>query len=89
MLRVGCGLQRLPTRNLPVGPSFTGRTLTTHRGGESGNLRRSLIPIDRAPDGKQLAISPQPQAEDEKGSVHVTFFFNFFDELRRRTPADK
>jgi len=30
-----------------------------------------------------------PQAEDEKGPVHVTFLFNFFDELRRRMPTGK
>jgi Tol biopolymer transport system component/predicted Ser/Thr protein kinase len=43
-----------------------------------------LVPIDLAPDGKHFAIFPVPQAADEKGSVHMTFLFNFFDELRRR-----
>ena len=49
----------------------------------------ALVPIDQAPDGKHFAIFPMPQAEEEKGSVHVTFLFNFFDELRRRMPAGK
>jgi serine/threonine-protein kinase len=52
-------------------------TLTRSAGGNSN------VPIDLAPDGKHFAIFPQPQAE-EKGSVHMTFLFNFFDELRRR-----
>ena len=49
----------------------------------------ALVPMDLAPDGKHFAIFPMPQAEDEKGSVHVTFLFNFFDELRRRMPLTK
>jgi serine/threonine-protein kinase len=43
-----------------------------------------LVPIDLAPDGKHFAIFPVTQGEEEKGSAHVTFLFNFFDELRRR-----
>jgi hypothetical protein len=43
---------------------------------------------DLAPDGKRFAIFPELNArEEEKGDVHVTFLFNFFDELRRRAPA--
>jgi hypothetical protein len=38
-----------------------------------------------APDGKRFAALPMPEAAgQEKGSVHVTFLLNFFDELRRR-----
>jgi serine/threonine-protein kinase len=38
-----------------------------------------------APDGKRFAVFPMPEAAGpEKGSVHVTFLENFFDELRRR-----
>jgi hypothetical protein len=43
-----------------------------------------------APDGKRFAVFPIPEAAGpgpEKGSVHVTFLLNFFDELRRRAPA--
>ena len=37
-----------------------------------------------APDGKRFAVFPIPEAAGpEKGSVHVTFLLNFFDELRR------
>jgi len=46
-----------------------------------------LTPLDLAPDGKRFAIFPVPKLEEEKGSVHVTFLFNFFDELRRRVPS--
>ena len=42
-----------------------------------------------APDGKHFAIIPMPQAAAEKGSVHITFLFNYFDELRRRMPTGK
>jgi Tol biopolymer transport system component len=45
---------------------------------------------DLAPDGKRFAIFPNLNAPaEEKGSVHVTFLLNFFDELRRRTPVSK
>ena len=45
-------------------------------------------PLDLAPDGKRLAILPRDApAEAQRGSVHVTFLLNFFDELRRRVPA--
>jgi Tol biopolymer transport system component len=43
--------------------------------------------LDLAPDGKRFAVLPPPKlAGDQKGSVHVTFVLNFFDELRRRIP---
>jgi serine/threonine-protein kinase len=44
-------------------------------------------PLDLAPDGKRFAIFPTAEtAGDQKGSVHVTFLINFFDELKRRLP---
>jgi len=43
-----------------------------------------------APDGKRFAVFPVPEpAAEEKGSLHVTFLLNFFDELRRKVPAGK
>jgi hypothetical protein len=43
-----------------------------------------------APDGKHFAVFPIPEgAAPEKGSVHVMFLLNFFDELRRRAPIGK
>jgi Tol biopolymer transport system component len=48
------------------------------------------VNLDVAPDGKRLAVFPAPDAkEGEKGSLHVTFLLNFFDELRRRVPTGK
>jgi len=38
------------------------------------------------PDGKRFAVFPMPDTSvEQKGSVHVTFLLNFFDELRRAT----
>jgi serine/threonine-protein kinase len=46
-----------------------------------------LAHADLAPDGSRFAIlAPLENADAEKGSVHVTFLLNFFDELRRRVP---
>jgi serine/threonine-protein kinase len=43
-----------------------------------------------APDGKRFAVFPMPEgAGPEKGSVHVTFVLNFFDELLRKVPTGK
>jgi hypothetical protein len=42
--------------------------------------------LDLAPDGKRFAVLALPDAEQAKGSVHVTMLFNFFDELKRRIP---
>ncbi|MGD1093901.1 MAG: protein kinase [Bryobacteraceae bacterium] len=43
-----------------------------------------------APDGKRFAVTDMPEATGpEKGSAHVTFLLNFFDELRRRVPLSK
>jgi hypothetical protein len=42
--------------------------------------------FDLAPDGKRVAAFPRPDAEENGGTLHVTFLLNFFDELRRRMP---
>jgi serine/threonine-protein kinase len=43
-----------------------------------------------APDGKRFAVFPMPEAAGpEQGSVHVTFLFNFLDELKRKIPGTK
>jgi serine/threonine-protein kinase len=45
---------------------------------------------DLAPDGKRFVVFPAlDPAGEEKGSVHVTFLLNFFDEVRRRVPTGK
>jgi serine/threonine-protein kinase len=42
---------------------------------------------DLAPDGKRIvALMPVESPETEKARSHVTFLFNFFDELRRKVP---
>jgi serine/threonine-protein kinase len=47
-----------------------------------------LVNLDLAPDGKRFAVPAAPEtATPEKGSVHVIFLLNFFDELKRRVPA--
>jgi serine/threonine-protein kinase len=44
--------------------------------------------FDVAPDGQHFAVFGAPEMPPEQNtSVHVTFLFNFFDELRRRTPV--
>jgi Tol biopolymer transport system component len=43
--------------------------------------------MDVTPDGQHIVFFPEPR--DERGSVHATFLFNFFDELRRRLPSGK
>jgi serine/threonine-protein kinase len=45
---------------------------------------------DLAADGKRFVVFPAPDpAAGDRGSVHVTFLLNFFDELRRRIPTGK
>ena len=44
--------------------------------------------FDLAPDGKRFAVVQEVESK-EKGSTHVTFLLNFFDELRRRAPAGR
>src|SRR5262245_47321914 len=53
--------------------------------------RQVLLPnfirvLDLHPDGKRFAVFPRPEIEETKGNLHVTFLFNFSDELRRRSP---
>ena len=48
-----------------------------------------FLNYDLAPDGKRFAIFPELKAPEEKVSIHMTFLLNFFDELRRRAPANK
>jgi len=46
--------------------------------------------LDLAPDGQRFAVLSQPNPGGERsGSVHVNFLMNFFEEVRRRIPADK
>jgi hypothetical protein len=48
--------------------------------------------LDLAPDGKRFVIQASPEADSDtqaKGSVHVTFLLNFFQEVQRRLPAEK
>jgi dipeptidyl aminopeptidase/acylaminoacyl peptidase len=43
--------------------------------------------FDIAPDGSGFAfVEFNPSGGASQGSLHVTFLFNFFDELRRRVP---
>jgi Tol biopolymer transport system component len=49
-----------------------------------------VLNYDLAPDGKRFAIFPELKVPaEEKGTVHMTFLLNFFDDLRRRAPASK
>jgi len=48
--------------------------------------------LDLAPDGKRFVVAVLPRADsagEPKGSVHVTFLLNFFDEVQRRIPVGK
>ena len=46
--------------------------------------------FDLAPDGKRIAaLMPVETPEDLGAQNHVTFLFNFLDELERRVPAGK
>jgi serine/threonine-protein kinase len=42
--------------------------------------------MDVAPDGRRLVVFPVPP-NDSETLAHVTFLFNFVDEIRRRGPA--
>ena len=42
--------------------------------------------MDIAPDGKRLVVFPVPP-NDSEALAHVTFLFNFVDEIRRRASA--
>ena len=41
--------------------------------------------FDVHPDGTRLALGPLIRQDDFSNRDHVTFIFNFFEELRRRT----
>jgi serine/threonine protein kinase len=45
--------------------------------------------FDLHPDGERLALRPATQTPTDAKQDHVTFIFNFFDELRRRVPVTK
>jgi serine/threonine-protein kinase len=53
-------------------------------------LTRHGTPMyDLAPDGKRFAVFlPTENAAERKSATQVTFLLNFFDELRRRVPAE-
>jgi hypothetical protein len=44
--------------------------------------------FDISADGRRAVIFPRPELELGAGTLHVTFLLNFFDEVRRRVPAD-
>jgi hypothetical protein len=77
------------------GPPGSGKWLISTGGGQFpiwSNMRLydtgAIWNLDLAPDGKRFAVIPRPEtAGEQKGSVHVTFLLNFFDEVRRRIPA--
>jgi Tol biopolymer transport system component len=45
--------------------------------------------FDLHPDGKRFAVLKAPGAEQAPAVNHVSFIFNFFDELRRKVPSGK
>ncbi|MGA7791752.1 MAG: protein kinase [Candidatus Acidiferrales bacterium] len=53
----------------------------TDRGGPSN--------FDLHPDGKRFAVLKTPGTEQNAAVNHVSFVFNFFDELRRKVPVGK
>jgi Tol biopolymer transport system component len=46
-------------------------------------------PFDLHPDGERFAIAPAAQTPGGAKQDHVTFIFNFFDELRRIAPTGR
>lgn len=45
--------------------------------------------LDLHPDGKRFAVLGPDTAGEDKGSLHVTFLLNFYNEVRRRVPVGK
>ena len=43
--------------------------------------------IDMAPDGKRFVAVISMEAAEQRPSTHVTFLFNFYDQLRQRVPV--
>ena len=44
--------------------------------------------FDVSPDGKRVAMFPSAEVEQAGSTLHATFLLNFFDEVRRRIPAN-
>jgi eukaryotic-like serine/threonine-protein kinase len=42
--------------------------------------------FDVAPEGKRIVAAPSTERDEMKGSLHLTFLVNFFDEMLRRVP---
>jgi len=42
--------------------------------------------FDLAPDGKRIVALLDRVKDEGPGNLHINFFVNFFDELRRRLP---
>jgi serine/threonine-protein kinase len=61
------------------------RSWSTRRFVEHGGNRS----FDLHPDGLRFALEAEPQATGAAPREHVTFFFNFFDELRRIAPVKR
>ena len=45
--------------------------------------------FDLHPDGERLGLRPAAQTQSGGKQDHVTFIFNFFDELRRIAPTGR
>ena len=49
----------------------------------------ALWNLDIAPDGRRFVVLAPPESRSEEPTtVHATILLNFFDELRRRLPAN-
>ena len=49
----------------------------------------ALWNLDIAPDGRRFVVLAPPESRSEEpATVHATILLNFFDELRRRLPAN-
>jgi Tol biopolymer transport system component/tRNA A-37 threonylcarbamoyl transferase component Bud32 len=52
-------------------------------------VRGTTRPFDLHPDGERVALALAAQTQGGAKQDHVTFVFNFFDELRRMAPVPK
>ena len=57
--------------------------------GQFTDRGRGTYNFDVHPDGKRFAVLKAPGAEQAAAVNHVSFIFNFFDELRRKVPTGK
>ena len=58
-----------------------------HRWSDSPIRSVAAVPnFDVAPDGARIFAFPAAEPSEGKTNLHLTFVFNFFDELRRRMP---